>query len=161
MKQSHYIQLHLDIYTSVHGSTSQERINATGGTRSLSPLLTNQQTRTIRWSSPLRGLVTSLICIDSRALNIALRCKRYQLLTIEDALLKLTNSKHFINVYFIFIYWNVVWVEKSSCLTSFQTGFTWCRWLRFPFEICASSEIFQKCLHLVLNGLNRVTWSCR
>ena len=41
-------------------------------------------------------------------------------------------------------YWHIALDEESSKLTTFQTCFGRFRWLRLPFGLCVSSEIFQK-----------------
>ena len=47
-------------------------------------------------------------------------------------------------------FWHLVLDDESSLLTSFATPHGRYRWLRLPFGLCVSSEIFQKHLHLEL-----------
>lgn len=53
-------------------------------------------------------------------------------------------------------YWHLVLNNESDYLTTFQAGFDryWC--IRIHFGTCVNSEIFQKRLHLALDGLNGI-----
>ncbi|CAE1266825.1 unnamed protein product [Acanthosepion pharaonis] len=96
------------------------------------------------------------ICIDPRHLNKALKLERYQLPTTDEVLPRLTNAEYFTKLDVTSAYSHVILDNESSYLTTFQTGFRRYRWLRLPFGTCVSSEIFQKRLHLPLDGLNGV-----
>ena len=50
-------------------------------------------------------------------------------------------------------YWHCVLDENSSKMTTFLTPFGRYRYLRLPFGLCVSSEIFQKKLQAALEGL--------
>ena len=51
------------------------------------------------------------------------------------------------------VYWHVPLDEESSMMTTFATQYGRYRWLRLPFGLSVSSEIFQKRLHGALIGL--------
>ena len=50
-------------------------------------------------------------------------------------------------------FWHLELDDESSLLTTFATPYGWFRWLRLPFGLNVSSEIFQKRLNQELEGL--------
>ena len=84
------------------------------------------------------------ICLDPRELNKALLREHYTLPILEDTLQELGQSRVFSKADLSSGYWHVVLDETSSMLTTFQTDFGRYRWLRLPFGLNVSSEIFQK-----------------
>ena len=46
--------------------------------------------------------------------------------------------------------------NESSALTTFQTPVGRYKWLRLPFGLNASSEIFQKKLHMALENIDGI-----
>ena len=97
------------------------------------------------------------VCLDPRQLNTALMREHYRLPTLEDSLDKFTNAKVFSKLDVSSAYWHLELDENSSKLTTMITPFGRYRWLRLPFGLCVSSEIFQRHLMQVLEGLNGVT----
>ena len=93
------------------------------------------------------------ICIDPKPLNEALKRERYQMLTLDELLPELSNAKVFTKVDLSSAYWHLVLDEESSLLTTFITPFGRYCWLRLPFGLKVSSEIFQKRLNQALEGL--------
>ncbi len=93
------------------------------------------------------------ICLDPQELNRALLREHYTLPILEDTLHELSHSRVFSKADLSSGYWHVVLDEESSLLTTFQTSFGRYRWLRLPFGLAVSSEIFQKKLIEVLDGL--------
>ena len=63
---------------------------------------------------------------------------------LEDTLHELGQSRVFSKADLSSGYWHIVLDKPSSMLTTFQTCFGRYRWLRLPFGLCVSSEIFQK-----------------
>ena len=53
-------------------------------------------------------------------------------------------------------FWQLKLDDESSLLTTFATSHGRYRWLRLPFGLCVSSEIFQKHLNQELLGLSGV-----
>ena len=96
------------------------------------------------------------LCIDAPHLNDVLLRERYILPTLDDTLHELGNSKVFSKTDLADGYWHIELEEESSLLTTFQTCFGRFRWLRLPFGICTSAEIFQKKLHNALRDLKGV-----
>ena len=93
------------------------------------------------------------ICIDPRPLNAALKRERYQLPVLEDILPELTKVRVFSTVDLKSGYWHCVLAPESSVLTTFATPYGRYRWIRLPFGLSASSEIFQKHLTHALENL--------
>jgi hypothetical protein len=96
------------------------------------------------------------ICLDPRSLNEVLKREQYVLPVIDDILPKLVNAKVFTKLDLRNGYWHLKLDEKSSYLTTFITDSGRYRWLRLPFGLSVSSEIFQKRLHQALEGLDGV-----
>ena len=97
------------------------------------------------------------ICIDSNELKSALMREHYQLPTLEDTLAKFSDVKVLSKLDVCSAYWHMKLDEESSKLTSMITPFGRYRWLRLPFGLCVSSEIFQRNLIQALEGLKGVT----
>ena len=93
------------------------------------------------------------ICLDPRPLNDVLKREQYTLPTLEDTLTQLSNAKVFTKLDLSNGYWHVPMEEESSYLTTFITDHGRFRWLRLPFGLSVSSEIFQKRLHQAIDGL--------
>ena len=96
------------------------------------------------------------LCIDCKELNKVLLRERYQLMTLNDVIHQLEGSTVFSKADMSSGYWHVELDEESSKLTTFQTCFGRYRWLRLPFGLSVSAEIFQKKLNESLLGLEGV-----
>ena len=99
---------------------------------------------------------TLRICLDPRPLNKALQRERYPLPVIDDILPDLANAKLFSKLDLKDGYWHCTLDEQSSYLTTFITPFGRYRWLRLPFGLKVSSEIFQRKLNECVEGLKGV-----
>ena len=53
-------------------------------------------------------------------------------------------------------FWHVLLDEPSSFLTTFHTPFGRYRWRRMPFGICSAPEVFQRCMHELIEGLQGI-----
>ena len=84
------------------------------------------------------------ICIDPAPLNEALMREHYKLPTLDDILGQLNGAKLFTKLDVKEAYWHVRLDEASSKLTTMITPFGRYRWLRLPFGLKVSSEIFQR-----------------
>ena len=93
------------------------------------------------------------ICIDPRHLNLSLKRDRNQLPVLDDILRDLAKARVFCKVDLSHEYWHCDLDDESSLLTTFSTPFGQYRWTRLPFGLSASSEIFRKRFHQVLDGL--------
>ena len=96
------------------------------------------------------------ICIDQRPLNLVLKREHYKLPVLDDVLPELSNSKVFSILDLKQGYLHCTLDTESSYLTTMTTPFGRYRWLRMPFGLNVSSEIFQKRLHQALDGLKGV-----
>ena len=93
------------------------------------------------------------ICIDPKPLNAALRREHYQIPVIDDLLPDLTDACVFTKVDLASALRHLELDDESSLLTTFATPYGRFRWLRLPFGLNVSSEIFQKRLNQELEGL--------
>ena len=93
------------------------------------------------------------VCIDPKPLNAALKREHYQIPVIDDLLPDLTDARVFTKVDLASAFWHLELDHESSMLTTFATPYGRYRWLRLPFGLSVSSEIFQKRLHQELYGL--------
>ncbi|CAB4029076.1 Retrovirus-related Pol poly from transposon, partial [Paramuricea clavata] len=96
------------------------------------------------------------ICIDPKPLNEALKRERYQIPVIDDLLPNLSEARVFFKVDLASAFWHLELDEESSKLTTFSTPYGRFRWLRLPFGLNVSSEIFQERLNQELLGLEGV-----
>ena len=97
------------------------------------------------------------ICLDPKALNEAIRRPHYPMFTLDDVTSKLTNATCFSILDITHAYWSVKLDEASSYLTTFSTPFGRYRYLRLPFGISASSDLFQLKCNEIFEGLPGVT----
>ncbi len=96
------------------------------------------------------------VCLDPQQLNRALQREHFMLPVLEDTLHELSTSRVFSKFDLTSGYWHVGLDHESSLLTTFQTCFGRYRWLRLPFGLSVSSEIFQKKLLENLQGLSGI-----
>jgi len=72
---------------------------------------------------------------------------------LEDMLPELSKARVFSTVDLKSGYWHCVLAPDSSVLTTFATPYGRYKWIRLPFGLSASSEIFQKHLIHALENL--------
>ena len=96
------------------------------------------------------------LCIDPQQLNKAVLREMHPLPIIDDVLPELANAKVFSEFDLRNGYWHCKLDEESSLLTTFQTPHGRYRWLRLPFGLAISSEVFQKRLQTSLDGLKGI-----
>ena len=87
------------------------------------------------------------VCIDPKPLNVVLKRERYQVPFVDDVLPDLAEARVFTKVDLASAFWQLELDDESSLLTTFATPHGRYRWLRLPFGLCVSSEIFQKHLN--------------
>ena len=97
------------------------------------------------------------ICLDPRALNNVLKREHYKLPVLDSILPEMAGAKLFSVFDLKQGYLHLKLDEESSLLTTFATPFGRYRWMRLPFGLNISSEIFQKKLCQALDGLSG-TW---
>ena len=96
------------------------------------------------------------ICIDPRPLNKALKRPLCHLPTLDEVLPKLATAKVVSKWDLSKAYWHLELDESSSFLTTFATTYGRYKWLRLPFGICVSSEIFQQRIAQFMDNLEGV-----
>lgn len=96
---------------------------------------------------------TVRLCLDPQEINKVILREHYCLPTIDDILHELKDSKVFTKADLSAGYWHVELDEESSKLTTFQTCYGRFRWIRLPFGLSVSAEIFQKKILAVFSDL--------
>jgi len=101
------------------------------------------------------------VCIDPHELNKALQREHYMMPIMEDVIHELRDSKVFTKADLSSGYWHVKLDDTSSMLTTFMTPFGRYRWLRLPFGLSVSAEIFQKKTSSCSGGFAWCNMYCR
>ena len=83
------------------------------------------------------------ICLDPKDLNKAISREHHVIPTLEEILPKLSGAKYFSIVDAKCGYWNVELDQESSYLTTFNSPFGRYRFLRMPFGLRMSQDVFQ------------------
>ena len=96
------------------------------------------------------------ICLDPTSLNTFLKREHYKLPTLKDVLPRFNGAKVFSSCDLKHGFWHLELDEQSSMLTTMATSWGRFRWLRLPFGLNVSSEIFQRSLHQALDDLDGI-----
>ena len=96
------------------------------------------------------------ICLDPKDLNKAIKRQHYRTRTLEDITPKLTGAKFFGKCDARSGYWTIKLDEESSFLTTFNTAFGRYRFLRLPFGLVSSQDIFQQKIDQAFEGLEGI-----
>ena len=96
------------------------------------------------------------VCIDPHELNKALCREQYTLHVLDDILHMMKGAQYFSKADLSCGYWHVKLEEPSSYLTTFETYFGRFCWLRLPFGLKVSSEIFERRLLYIFYNLDGV-----
>ena len=83
------------------------------------------------------------ICLDPKDLNRVIRCEYHPVPSIEDILPKLKGATKFTRLGAQQAFTNVLLDEESSYLTTFNTLWYRFRFLRMPFGLKMSQDVFQ------------------
>ena len=94
------------------------------------------------------------ICLDPKDLNKAIRREHHAIPTLEEILPKLAGAKFFSIVDAKCGYWNVNLDLESSYLTTFNPPFARYRFLRMPFGLKMSQDVFQAEIDQTFEGCN-------
>ena len=100
---------------------------------------------------------TLCLCLDPKDLNKAIHRNQWYSRTIDDILPKLGDSSCFTLLDAASGFWHVLLDYESSILTTFNTPWGKYRWLRLPFGLKISGDVFQERLDRVLMGVSNVT----
>ena len=90
------------------------------------------------------------LCLDPKDLNKAIERNQWYVRTLDDILPELTQSKYFTIKDATLGFWHVPLDLRSSLLTTFNTPWGKYRWLRMPFGLKVSGDVFQERLDKVL-----------
>ena len=90
------------------------------------------------------------LCLDPKDLNKAIERNQWYTRTLDDILPELAQSKYFTVKDAMSGFWHVPLDLRSSLLTTFNTPWGKYRWLRMPFGLKVSGDVFQERLDRVL-----------
>ena len=90
------------------------------------------------------------VCLDPRQLNKALIRPYHQAQTVEELNHKFANANFFSKLDAKAGYWSIKLDVESQKLTTFQTPFGRYRYLRLPFGLSVSQDIFQREMDRIL-----------
>ena len=90
------------------------------------------------------------LCLDPKDLNQAIKRNQWYSRTIDDILPELADSKYFSLLDAKPGYWHVPLDRESSLLTTFNTPWGKYLWLRLPFGLRVSGDVFQERIDRVL-----------
>ena len=93
------------------------------------------------------------ICIDPRPLNKALKRSHFSLPTFEEVTAKIGKAKLFTKLDALSGFWLLPLDDKSADLCTFQTPFGRFRFLRLPFGLNCSGEIFHAVISKMFAGV--------
>lgn len=100
---------------------------------------------------------TLRLCLDPKDLNKAIHRNQWYSRTIDDILPELAESSCFTLLDAASGFWHVLLDHESSVLTTFNTPWGKYRWLRLPFGLKISGDVFQERLDRVLRNVPKVT----
>ncbi len=95
------------------------------------------------------------VCIDPHDLNKAILRPHYPMRTLEDVLPDLSGSQYYSKLDTKSAYWTCQ-LSDSSILTTFNTHYGRYRYLRLPYGLKSSQDVFQRKLDECLEGLDGV-----
>ena len=87
------------------------------------------------------------LCLDPRDLNKAIQREHYQLPTIEEIASRQSGNRVFSVLDANSAFWQIHLNKKCADLTTFNTPFGRYRFLRLPFGLNSSAEVFAKRFH--------------
>ena len=90
------------------------------------------------------------ICLDPKDLNRAIKRPHYHTRTLEEITHKLAGATVFSKLDARHGYWSVSLDEESSMKTTFNSPFGRYRFLRLPFGLNLSQDVFQERMDLIL-----------
>ena len=96
------------------------------------------------------------ICMDPQDLNQAIKREHYPLLTVEEVVSRMPKAKYFSELDANQGFWQIKLDEESSKLCTFNTPIGRYRFLRLPFGISSASEVFQRSVAQMIEGLEGV-----
>ncbi|XP_030855067.1 uncharacterized protein K02A2.6-like [Strongylocentrotus purpuratus] len=92
------------------------------------------------------------VCLDPKDLNRAIRRCHYRTITSDEVIHKLSGARHFSKLDAKNGYWSIKLDHDSSLLTTFNSPFGRYRYLRMPFGLAMSQDVFQQRMDEILKG---------
>ena len=92
------------------------------------------------------------ICLDPKDLNRAITRCHHKTPTLEEITHKFTGAKHFSTLDAKNGYWSVTLDSESSLLTTFNSPFGRYCFLRMPFGLIMSQDVFQQKMDMILKS---------
>ena len=96
------------------------------------------------------------LCLDPKVLNKAIKRNQLYARTLDDILPELVQSKYFTVKDATSGFWHVPLDFRSNLLNTFNTLWGKYRWLRMPFGLKVSGDVFQERLDVVLRLVPRL-----
>ena len=90
------------------------------------------------------------LCLDPKDLNKAIKRNQWYARTLDGILPELAQSKYFTIKDTTSGFWHIPLDFRSSLLTTFNSPWGKCRWLRMPFGLKVSGDVFQERLDRVI-----------
>lgn len=96
------------------------------------------------------------LCVDYTELNKNICRSRYQLPSVEECLAQIGSSRYFSKLDANKGYFQLPLDEESKLLTTFITPFGRYAFNRMPMGIACASEVYQKKMHSIIEGIEGV-----
>lgn len=93
------------------------------------------------------------ICVDLKPLNKSVMRETYPIPKVDDTLAQLAGAKVFSKLDANSGFWQIPLAEESHPLTTFIAPFGRYCFNKLPFGISSASEVFQKRMQQILEGL--------
>ena len=90
------------------------------------------------------------LCLDPKDFNRALKRPHHKTPTLEEITHNFSGATFFSKLDAKNGYWSIRLDEASSKLTTFNTPFGRCRFLRLPFGLVVSQDVFQQRMDAIL-----------
>ena len=97
------------------------------------------------------------VFLDPSDLNKVIKREHHPMPTAETVMSEMSEAKYFSKLDASNGYWQIKVDEESSKLLTFNTPFGRHRFKRLPFGILSASEVFQKKIAEIIQGLDRCT----
>ena len=94
------------------------------------------------------------ICLDPHDLNKAIKREHYPMQSAESIMADIAGAKYFSKLDASSGYWQIKVDDESSKVLAFNTPFGRYKFKRLPFGILSASEVFQKKISQIIEGIN-------
>ena len=94
------------------------------------------------------------LCLDPRELNKSILREHFPMKTVEEVAAKVKNAKVYSVLDASNGYWQIRLTKDSQKYTTFNSPFGRYKYLRLPFGIKSSSEVFQRTIFQILENID-------